>query len=121
MITGDAVHTALSIAQSLGLRTAGVGASTGLGMGLDMSTRIGMGGIGLSPCSPGGAGSCLTGAEMDEMDDRSLMERVSSATVFACMTPRHKMHIVKAYQRRGEIVAMTGDGGGSEWFGLAVC
>jgi hypothetical protein len=48
MITSDAIHTALSIAQSLGLRTVGVGASTGLGMGLDMNTRIGIGGIGLA-------------------------------------------------------------------------
>jgi Ca2+-transporting ATPase len=55
------------------------------------------------------------------MDDRSVMKRVSSVTVFARTTPRRKMRNVKAYQRRGEIVAMTGDGGGSEWFGLAVC
>ncbi|CAE7208909.1 unnamed protein product [Rhizoctonia solani] len=112
MITGDAVHTAQSIAQTIGLRTTGVGASAGLGMGLDMSARIGMGGIGLS--SLGGSsttsGSCLTGAEIDAMDDRSLMERVSNVTVFARTTPRHKMRIVKAYQQRGEVVAMTGDG-----------
>ncbi|CAE6441183.1 unnamed protein product [Rhizoctonia solani] len=111
MITGDAAHTAQSIAQSIGLRTAGVGASAGLGMGLDMSARIGMGGIGLSPRGASvTSGSCLTGAEIDAMDDRSLMERVSSVTVFARTTPRHKMRIVKAYQQRGEVVAMTGDG-----------
>ncbi|KAB5589514.1 ATPase, Ca++ transporting, type 2C, member 2 [Ceratobasidium theobromae] len=109
MITGDAVQTALSIANSLGLRTSGVGASTGLGMGLDMGTRVGMGGIGMGIKSPA-ASSCLTGAEIDEMDDRALMERVSNVTVFARTTPRHKMRIVKAYQCRGEIVAMTGDG-----------
>ncbi|GAB1520993.1 High affinity Ca2+/Mn2+ P-type ATPase-like protein [Rhizoctonia solani] len=111
MITGDATHTAQSIAQSIGLRTTGVGASAGLGMGLDMSARIGMGGIGLSPRGASAAsGSCLTGAEIDAMDDRSLMERVSNVTVFARTTPRHKMRIVKAYQQRGEVVAMTGDG-----------
>ncbi|CAE6464561.1 unnamed protein product [Rhizoctonia solani] len=111
MITGDAVHTAQSIAHTIGLRTAGVGASAGLGMGLDMSARIGMGGIGLGPLGGGTVpGSCLTGAEIDAMDDRSLMERVSNVTVFARTTPRHKMRIVKAYQQRGEVVAMTGDG-----------
>ncbi|CAE6396398.1 hypothetical protein ACGC1H_005329 [Rhizoctonia solani] len=111
MITGDAVHTAQSIAQTIGLRTTGVGASAGLGMGLDMSARIGMGGVGLAPMGGSSvSGSCLTGAEIDVMDDRSLMERVSNVTVFARTTPRHKMRIVKAYQQRGEVVAMTGDG-----------
>ncbi|KAB5590661.1 hypothetical protein CTheo_5885 [Ceratobasidium theobromae] len=109
MITGDAVQTALSIANSLGLRTSGVRASTGLGMGLDMGTRVGMGGIGMGIKSPA-ASSCLTGAEIDEMDDRALMERVSNVTVFVRTTLRHKMRIVKVYQCQGEIVAMTGDG-----------
>ncbi|CAE6456584.1 unnamed protein product [Rhizoctonia solani] len=111
MITGDAAHTAQSIAHTIGLRTAGVGASAGLGMGLDMSARVGMGGVGLTPLGGSAtSGSCLTGAEIDAMDDRSLMERVSNITVFARTTPRHKMRIVKAYQQRGEVVAMTGDG-----------
>ncbi|KAF8342682.1 calcium-transporting P [Cantharellus anzutake] len=80
MITGDAVETALAIARQLGL--------------LGTMSFVG----------------CLTGKEMDEMDDRMLRERVAGITVFARTTPRHKMRIVSAFQSRGAVVAMTGDG-----------
>lgn len=52
----------------------------------------------------------LTGRDVDALSDRELSERVGSVSVFARVTPEHKLHIVKAYQARGEIVAMTGDG-----------
>ncbi|KAF8588832.1 Ca-transporting ATPase [Ramaria rubella] len=80
MITGDAEHTALSIARELGLRM------------------------------QSGSTSCLTGAALDRMNPRELMERVGNVSVFARTTPRHKMAIVKAFQARGKVVAMTGDG-----------
>ncbi|KAG8699087.1 High affinity Ca2+/Mn2+ P-type ATPase-like protein [Ceratobasidium sp. 395] len=109
MITGDAVQTALAIARSLGLRTSGVGAGMGVGIGVNIGAGIGMG-VGIGRNIAGGTGSCLTGAQIDDMDDRALRDRVASVTVFARTTPRHKMRIVSAFQSRGEVVAMTGDG-----------
>lgn len=53
---------------------------------------------------------CTTGAELDKMDDAELRERVLDYDVYARVTPLHKMRIVKAWQSRGEVVAMTGDG-----------
>lgn len=84
MITGDAEPTALAIAQKLGLRVGHAGSSSRY---------------------------CLTGKEIDQMTKAQLVERVGSASVFARTTPRHKMAIVEAFQARGAVVAMTGDGG----------
>ncbi len=81
MITGDAEETALSIAKSLGLRGA---------------------------TNPN---ACLTGAALDRMNASQLSERVGSVSVFARVSPKHKMAIVEAFQARGAVVAMTGDGG----------
>ena len=52
----------------------------------------------------------LTGDEINELSDRQLSERIGNVSVFARMTPEHKLRIVKVYKLRGEIVAMTGDG-----------
>lgn len=52
----------------------------------------------------------LTGAELREMPDDLLDRRLERAAVFARVSPSDKHRIVRAYQRRGEIVAMTGDG-----------
>ena len=81
MITGDAEQTALSIARQLGLRV-----------------------------GPGNS-SCLTGREIDSMSKVQLRERVGAVSVFARTTPKHKMAIIEAFQARGAVVAMTGDGG----------
>ena len=86
MITGDGEGTALSIARSLGLR----GASN--------------------------PNACLTGSALDRMNAVQLSERVGSVSVFARVSPKHKMAIVAAFQSRGAVVAMTGDGG--EFFPL---
>ena len=40
-----------------------------------------------------------------------LSERVGNVSVFARVSPKHKMAIVEAFQSRGAVVAMTGDGG----------
>ncbi len=53
---------------------------------------------------------CMTGSELDELSDGELQNRIGAVTVFARVSPSHKTRIVKAFQRRGEIVAMTGDG-----------
>ena len=52
----------------------------------------------------------ISGDELEEMDEKELDGRLETVTVFARVTPDHKMKIVQAYKRRGEIVAMTGDG-----------
>ena len=52
----------------------------------------------------------LTGADLDELNDETLAERVAPTGVFARVSPQHKVRIVKALRSRGEIVAMTGDG-----------
>ncbi|KAG9290667.1 hypothetical protein G9A89_011630 [Geosiphon pyriformis] len=81
MITGDSDGTALSIARRLGV-----------------------------PVATASRSSCLTGNDIDTMTERQLENVISSISVFARTTPKHKMAIVKAYQSKGAIVAMTGDG-----------
>lgn len=55
-------------------------------------------------------GAILTGVELEAMDDDSLRDQVESVEVFARVSPEHKLRIVEALQKRGEVVAMTGDG-----------
>ncbi len=52
----------------------------------------------------------LTGEEIDTMSDTELAEKLAHTSVFARVTPDHKLRIILAYRKRGEIVAMTGDG-----------
>ena len=52
----------------------------------------------------------ITGAELEKLPDSELARRIYSYSVFARVTPRHKVRIVKAFQSRGAVVAMTGDG-----------
>jgi magnesium-transporting ATPase (P-type) len=83
MITGDHKGTAVAIARQLGLR--------------------------------GGKGShgevvALTGRELDEIPDEQFPEAAERAAVFARVAPEQKLRLVQALQKRGHIVAMTGDG-----------
>jgi cation-transporting ATPase I len=55
-------------------------------------------------------GRVVTGAELDRMDDATLDAELSDVTVYARVTPTHKVRIVQALQRTGRTVAMTGDG-----------
>ena len=52
----------------------------------------------------------MTGAELDTLSDEQLKKCISEYTVFARVSPEHKVRIVKALQAKGEIVAMSGDG-----------
>jgi P-type Ca2+ transporter type 2C len=103
MITGDAEATALSIAQKLGMRVGRIGGSRG---------RRERGGS-AEDQEHGQISNvhCLTGKAIDGMTKAQLKERVGNVTVFARTTPKHKMAIVEAFQARGKVVAMTGDGG----------
>ena len=52
----------------------------------------------------------VTGAELDHMEDEELQRNLERISVYARVSPEHKIRIVKAWQSRGSIVAMTGDG-----------
>ncbi|WP_223067178.1 HAD-IC family P-type ATPase [Paenibacillus caui] len=80
MITGDHPITAITIAEQIGI--------TG----------------GSLP------GQVLTGHELDRMSDEELEQSVDRVSIFARMTPEHKLRIVSMLRKKGHIVAMTGDG-----------
>jgi Ca2+-transporting ATPase len=52
----------------------------------------------------------VTGAELEHADDAALDRLVRTSSVYARVNPEHKLRIVKALQRQGSVVAMTGDG-----------
>jgi len=55
-------------------------------------------------------GNVVTGPELEAMDDEKLEEAVASVEVCARVSPAHKLRVVTALQKRGQVVAMTGDG-----------
>ena len=52
----------------------------------------------------------ITGAELDAMSDEELDKQVENIAVYARVSPENKIRIVKAWQRKGQVVSMTGDG-----------
>ena len=52
----------------------------------------------------------IDGQELDHMTENELDEKLTHISVYARVAPEHKIRIVKAWQKRGDIVAMTGDG-----------
>ena len=55
-------------------------------------------------------GRVITGAELDQLDDAALAAQIEGIDVFARVSPAHKLRVVEAFQARGNVVAMTGDG-----------
>jgi Ca2+-transporting ATPase len=52
----------------------------------------------------------LTGRELEKMSDDDLFERVKEVSVYARVSPQHKLRIVQQVMKQGEVVAVTGDG-----------
>ena len=52
----------------------------------------------------------IIGEDMETMSDAVLSQRLDNVSVFARVTPDHKLRIIQAYKQRGEVIAMTGDG-----------
>ena len=96
MITGDQAVTAAAVGRELGLLKAGGEAEDEVVHGSDLAARghDGGGDHGGGEIDPGGA----------------LARRVAGATVFSRVSPEDKLRIVELFQRRGEVVAMLGDG-----------
>jgi Ca2+-transporting ATPase len=57
-----------------------------------------------------GNGDVIEGADLERMSEDELQERIDEVSVFARVTAEHKVRIVEALKKRGNIVAMTGDG-----------
>ena len=52
----------------------------------------------------------ITGQMLNDMDDQTLDQEIENISVYARVSPEHKVRIVKAWQRKDQVVAMTGDG-----------
>lgn len=57
-----------------------------------------------------GRKECMTGDELDRISDAELQKQAAGLSVFARVSPQHKVRIVQAYKANGAIAAMTGDG-----------
>lgn len=58
----------------------------------------------------GGDSKALTGEELDRLDEQTFLNQVRSVSVYARVSPEHKLRIVRAWRSHGEVTAMTGDG-----------
>ena len=114
MITGDHPSTAEAIAAELGILNGGrierardAGSELRIERARDAGSELR---IERGRDAGSGTGRIVTGAQLDELDDAELAEILPGATVYARVTPAHKVRIVQALQRSGRTVAMTGDG-----------
>ncbi len=66
--------------------------------------------LGIAPAVAGGGAAAVAGADLDPLDDDALRARVRDVSVFARVSPEHKLRIIRALKADGHVVAMTGDG-----------
>ncbi len=95
----DEVRRAIQIAARAGVRTimvTGDHKETAMAIGRQLSLA--------------GWEEAMTGEELDHTDERALSARLRRTSVFARVSPRHKLRIVRTLRAMGEVVAMTGDG-----------
>ena len=97
MITGDGRETAQEIARSLGILSRGGAEEEGRG-----------GEVGQESFAAPATKVMLSGSELDAMSDTQLTEVAESVGVYYRVSPLHKLRIVKALQRTGHVVGMTG-------------
>jgi magnesium-transporting ATPase (P-type) len=95
------VSEAMQIFKTAGVRVAMITGDYGL-TAESVARRVGM----LTTHNP----LILTGAELDEMSDARLLEILDQEVIFARMAPDHKLRLVAAFQMRGDVVAVIGDG-----------
>jgi magnesium-transporting ATPase (P-type) len=95
------VERAVRVCRQAGIRIAMITGDYGL-TAESIARRVGM----ISAANP----IILTGAELDEMNDAELGTLLAKEVLFARMAPEHKLRLVSAFQARGDVVAVTGDG-----------
>ncbi len=95
------VEQAVQTCREAGIRIVMITGDYGL-TAESLARRVGM----LSTPNP----RIITGAELDEMSDVDIQKALEGEVLFARMAPEHKMRMVAAFQARGDVVAVTGDG-----------
>jgi magnesium-transporting ATPase (P-type) len=95
------VEKAIKVCRQAGIRIAMITGDYGL-TAESIARRVGL----ITSPNP----IILTGAELDEMNDTELQALLAKEVLFARMAPEHKLRLVSAFQARGEVVAVTGDG-----------
>jgi Ca2+-transporting ATPase len=95
------VEHAIQVFRQAGIRIVMITGDYGL-TAESMARRVGM----VSTPNP----AIVTGGELDKLNDLELLQLLETEVIFARMAPEHKLRLVSAYQSRGEIVAVTGDG-----------
>lgn len=101
MITGDHILTACAIAKALGILSEAEAESV-------KPQQIKL--YGNKNRGESFKACAITGEQLSHMSDKELEDNIYQYKVFARVSPAHKVRIVKALQKRGEVVAMTGDG-----------
>lgn len=114
MITGDHKTTAEAVARELRILPptfqAGQDAAGQNNFTLHQARQKGIGSNRIILNGGGRAAAVLTGREIDELNDAQLLQKVNEVAVYARVSPRHKLRIVRALKKKGHVVAMTGDG-----------